>query len=40
MLAAQKECEAIAGPPSTLAKMLRAGYIEGLESLVKIFYGP
>jgi hypothetical protein len=40
LLATEKECEAIAVPPSTLAEMLRIGDIEGLESLVEACYGP
>jgi len=39
LLATEKECEAIAVPPSTLAEMLRIGDIEGLESLVEACYG-
>lgn len=39
LLATEKECEAIAVPPSTLAEMLRTGDIEGLESLVEACYG-
>ena len=40
LLATEKECEAIDVPPSTLADMLRAGDIEGLEALVEVCYGP
>ena len=40
LLATEKECKAIDIPPSTLADMLHAGDIEGLEALVKACYGP